>query len=114
MRVRSAVPTGDARPGNHMPQEGDRQQEGVLLVKAPDAAPGGVLREEDDQHVDRHDREDGEPPGPAEDPVPGALPRASDRAYAHPVRSRAGTMNARKTRPGSQAVSRGIISIFSR
>ena len=56
------------------PQKRDRQQEGVLLVKAADPVPGGVLREEDEERVDEDRREHHEPAGPPEDPVAGLLP----------------------------------------
>lgn len=33
------------------PEEGRRQQEGVLFEKAPSAVPGDILSKEQDQHV---------------------------------------------------------------
>src|SRR5262245_16102030 len=55
----------------------------MLFVKAGDATPRGVLREEDYQDVKRGDRDDREPADESEDPMPWTL--ASARAGVRPA-----------------------------
>ena len=59
-----------------MLRNGHGQEESVLLVQGCDAAPGGVLGEEDDQDVEGGGRDDGEPAQDAEEPVAGAIATA--------------------------------------
>jgi len=55
----------------------------VLFVKAENAVPAGVLREEDDQHVEGCDGKKWQAGGPTEEPVPGRrlLLAAAARKY---------------------------------